>query len=53
MYESELMRYVLSEAKQRHITKKKDLNALVKKIDKAQILKKIHVDLLAKVIVCK
>lgn len=53
MYESELMRYVLGEAKEKQITTKKDLNALVKKIDKAQVLKKMHIDLLAKVIVCK
>lgn len=53
MYETELMHYVLGEARQKHITKKKDLNALVKKIDKKEILKKMHVDLLAKVIVVR
>lgn len=53
MYESELMRYVLGEAKEKQITTKKDLNALVKKIDKGQVLKKMHVDLLAKVIVVR
>lgn len=53
MYESELMRYVLGEAKEKQITTKKDLNALVKKIDKEQVLKKMHVDLLAKVIVVR
>lgn len=47
------MHYVLGEAKEKQITTKKDLNALVKKIDKKQILKKMHVDLLAKVIVVR
>lgn len=53
MYESELMRYVLGEAKEKQITTKKDLNALVKKIDKEQVLKKMHIDLLAKVVVVR
>ena len=48
-----MMRYVLGEARQKQITTKKDLNALIKKVDKEQVLKKAHVDLLAKVIVCK
>lgn len=53
MYESELMRYVLGEAREKQITTKKDLNALIKRVDKEQILKKMHVDLLAKVIVMR
>lgn len=51
MHESELMRFVHNKAKEKQITTKKDLNTLIKKIDKKQILKKMHVDLLAKVIV--